>query len=211
MNQDYLIFGLIALLAIGWYVWNKSKNKSEREKVEERKPVSRTMPAHKVENDKLVMIEDAGEEDVKKILKDFCALYNIENCQAIMRLVKVSEKKFAVTFPYDMEFEIFCFFVNYANYPSDFKTRFHAKAWTTKKHTDTWITAAGNNEKIMLYVLDDDTEYDNVFITTIDNVGYKLGFAMGEEKQLLNKPELDYIKPPVALSELEKLESIEFK
>lgn len=211
MNQDYLIFGLIALLAIGWYVWNKSKNKSELKKVVERKPVGRTMPAHKVENDKLVIIEDANEEDVKKILRDFCALYNIENCQAIMRLVKVSEKKFAVTFPYDMEFEIFCFFVNYANYPSDFKTRFHAKAWTTKKHTDTWITANGDNEKIMLYVLDKDIEYDNVFITTFDNVGYKLGFAMGEEKQLLNKPELDYVNPPMALSELEKLESIEFK
>src|SRR3712207_6177947 len=87
MNQDYLIFGLIALLAIGWYVWNKSKNKSELKKVEERKPVSRTMPAHKVENDKLVMIEDAGEEDVKKILKDFCALYNIENCRSEERRV----------------------------------------------------------------------------------------------------------------------------
>jgi len=211
MKQEYIIYGLIALLIIGWFVWNKSKGKSREKEVEERKPIGRELPTQKVENDKLVIIEDAAEDDVKKILRGFCVLYNIENCQAVMHLAKVAERRFAVTFPYDVEFEIFCFFVNYANYPSDFDGRFHATGWATKKHTDTWITEAGDNKKIMLYVLDNDTEYDNVFITTSDNVGYKLGFAMGEEKQLLNKPVKAYMNEPIALSEIATLENIEFK
>ncbi len=63
----------------------------------------------------------------------------------------------------------------------------------------------------MLFVSDFDTEYNNVFLTTSDNIGYKLGFAMGEEKQPLNSPEKSYIKPPINISELDTNESIDFK
>lgn len=52
----------------------------------------------------------------------------------------------------------------------------------------------------MLFVSDNDTEYDNIFLTTSDNIGYKLGFAMGEEKQLLNRPEKSYVKQPIDIS-----------
>ena len=48
-------------------------------------------------------------------------------------------------------------------------------------------------------------------MTTDDNIGYKLGFAMGEEKQLLNNPEKRYNNQPIAIDELINKEQTEFK
>jgi hypothetical protein len=92
-----------------------------------------------------------------------------------------------------------------------FDRSFKTIGWATTKTTDTWITEKTANKNIMLYVSDFDTEYDNVFLTTSDNIGYKLGFAMGEEKQPLSKPEKNYVSPFISINELEPKEHIEFK
>ena len=64
-----------------------------------------------------VIVEDVSEDDIKKILEEFCNSYNKKTFQAIPRLTKLTDKKFAVTFPYDINFEIYCYFINYVNYP----------------------------------------------------------------------------------------------
>lgn len=48
----------------------------------------------------------------------------------------------------------------------------------------------------MLYIPPDDEEYDNVYMTTEDNIGYKVGFAVNEQKQLLENPVSSYSEPP---------------
>lgn len=63
----------------------------------------------------------------------------------------------------------------------------------------------------MLYVSDHDTEYDNVFMTTSDNIGYKLGFAIGEEKQLLERPEKNYLRQPFSFTYIESKGFKDFK
>jgi hypothetical protein len=63
----------------------------------------------------------------------------------------------------------------------------------------------------LLYVSDFDDEYDNVFLTTSDHIGYKLGFAMGEETQLLESPEKKYIEQPITFTELEGMPYTDFR
>ena len=63
----------------------------------------------------------------------------------------------------------------------------------------------------MLFVADDDTEGDNVYMTTSDNAGYKLGFAVGEEKQLLDHPKKNFRPPPIEIEELANKEFEDFK
>lgn len=75
-------------------------------------------------------------------------------------------------------------------------------AWVTTKETDNWTTEKTWNKRVMLFLTADDTEYDNVYLTTTDGTGYKLGFARGEEKQLLPQPARRYIAPEVEPSEL---------
>lgn len=211
MKQQYLIYGLITVVAIVFFAWTKLKNQKPQPDIDTRRPPENVFPTNKVANDKLVIVENASENDIKKIIQEFCNSYNKETYQAIPRLTKLSDRKFALTFPYDINFEIYCYFINYVNYPMGFDRHFKTIGWATTKPIDTWITEKSANKNVMLFVSDFDTEYDNVFLTTSDNIGYKLGFAMGEEKQPLNSPEKSYIKPPINISELDTNESIDFK
>lgn len=211
MNQSYLIFGIFLIATIAFLIVLRLKNKKQEATNGIGEYVENNLTSYKVANDKLVIVEDATENELKKILQDFCNSYNKKSNQAIPLLTKLTDNKFAITFPYDIKFEIYCFFINYLNYPMGFDKHFRTIGWVTTKANDAWITEKSINKNVMLYVSDFDDEYDNVYLTTSDNIGYKLGFAMGEEKKLLNYPEKHYEKPPINIHELNNERSIEFK
>lgn len=214
MKQAYLILGaiIIAFLLIFWAsVKLKNRKLPSQPDGDLRRPLNDALPGNAVLNDKLVIVEDISEKDIKKVLQEFCNSYNKKTDQAIPRLIKLSDNKFAVTFPCDISFEIYCFLINYLNYPIGLDRHFETFGWATTKSTDIWITEKSANKSVMLYISDVDTEYDNVFLTTSDNIGYKLGFAMGEEMQLLNWPDKNYRERPINLSELEAKEYTDFK
>lgn len=211
MKQQCLLYGLITIVAIVFFVWLRLKNQKTEADTDTKRPPENIFPTEEIANDKLVIVENVSENDIKKILQEFCNLYNKEMYQAIPSLIKLSDRKFAITFPYDINFDIYCYFINYVNYPMGFDKHFKTIGWATTKPTDTWITEKSVNKNVMLFVSDFDTEYDNVFLTTSDNIGYKLGFALGEEKQLLSSPEKSYVKPPININELDTNGSIDFK
>ena len=210
MKQQYLIYGFIVVVAFTLFVWTKLKNRKLQLDTVARRPLENIIQINKVANDKLVIVEYISENHIKRILQDFCTACNEETYTAIPRLTKLSDRKFAIIFPYDVDFETYCYFINYVNYPIGFDRHFKTTGWATTKSTDAWTTEKSVNKKVMLYVSDFDTEYDNVLLTTSDNIGYKLGFAIGEEKQLLNSPEKKYVPPPVNTSELDRNKGIEF-
>jgi hypothetical protein len=74
--------------------------------------------------------------------------------------------------------------------------------WTTAPAVDDWVTEKTANKRAMLFISPDDTGYDNVYLTTFDNIGYKLGFAKGEENQFLDRPQKRYIHPEYEIAEL---------
>ena len=108
-------------------------------------------PEHQKPNDKLIVVKGVNYDDIKKVMIELCNIYNKEKFQAIPRLVKISDREFAITFPYDIDFEIYCYFVNYIYYPMDIKWQPNVTAWTKTKQTDTWITDKSANKKIMLH------------------------------------------------------------
>jgi hypothetical protein len=83
-------------------------------------------------------------------------------------------------------------------------------AWTTTKSSDALKTENAANKKAMLFIPTDDTEHDNVYLTTRDNIGYKIGFAMGKERQLLDTPKKRYVEPNIEISELTNNEFEDF-
>lgn len=181
---------------------NNSKNESRPNNVE--------MPSEKIKNDKIVLIENVKLEDFKNALQKFCNNYNQENLRALPLLTILSENKFVVTFPYDTDFETYCYFVNYMYYPNDIIYKPTIKAWTSTNQNDNWMTNEIVNKNVMLFIPSDDKDYDNVYLTTSDNIGYKMGFAMGEEKQKLNNPRQTYAEP-IKLEELNGKEEIQYK
>jgi hypothetical protein len=175
------------------------------------RPSDDKKPTIAKENDKLIVIRNVNQEDVKKALTAFCNIYNKDSFVALPRLVTLSSDSFAIIFPYDTDFATFCFAVNYVKYPIDIKWQSQVTAWVTTKEGDDWITDKSKNKKVMLFLSDDDKEYDNVFMTTQDNIGYKLGFAAGEEKQLLQTPKKIYKAPTIQIKSLDGLPFVDIK
>jgi hypothetical protein len=175
------------------------------------RPTIENLPPQQKQNDKLVMVKGINYEDLKRVLTGFCNVYNKEKYQALPRLTKLSESEFVITFPTDIDFEILCYFVNYIKYPVEIPSMADVLAWTTTKQGDAGIPRESLNKKIMLFISANDTEYDNVFMTNSDNVGYKLDFSMNPKKRALEMPEKPFISPPVELSELDAHEYEDFK
>jgi len=181
---------------------NNSKNES--------RPKNTEIPTEKIQNDKIVLIENIKLSDLKSAIQKFCNNYNQENLTALPLLTILSENKFVVTFPYDTDFATYCYFVNYMYYPNDIFYKPTIKAWTSTKQNDDWMTNEIVNKKVMLFIPADDKDYDNVYLTTSENIGYKMGFAIGEEKQKLNNPRQTYVEP-INFEELKGREEIQYK
>lgn len=204
MKSLLIICGIIA---VGFILKSCISNNNSKN---ENRPNNTEIPSEKIKNDKIVLIENVKLEDFKNALQKFCNNYNQENLRVLPLLTILAENKFVITFPYDTDFEAYCYFVNYMYYPNDIFYKPTIKAWTSTNQNDNWMTNEIVNKKVMLYIPSDDKDYDNVFLTTFDNIGYKMGFAMGEEKQKLNKPRQTYVEP-IKLEELSGKEEIQYK
>ena len=205
MKIAFKIFGLIIIPLI----INACVSATDNYKDPSR-PAAAALPA-KSENDKIVIINGAQYSDIEKAIHQYCNLYNKDRYVAIPSLTKITDSLFLVTFPYDISFEYFCYFVNYMYYPNNIFYKADIKAWVTTKPNDIWITDKSANKKIMLYIPSEDKEYDNVYLTTPDNIGYKLGFAVGKEKQLLAEPKLKYIEPTFTIESVKDKPTEEIK
>ena len=211
MKPLIIIIGL-AIAAIVFYVLRtKLRNAKPQPDTDTTRPSQAALPTTAKQNDKLVLVKGVSYSDIKKVLTGFCNMYNKESYQAQPRLTKLSEREFAITFPYDINFEIYCYFVNYLEYPMELQWTADVTGWTTPKSGEIWITEKSINKKVMLFIPTDDTEHDNVYMTTSDNIGYKLGFAMGEEKQLLDTPKKLFEAQRLDISELADKEFEDFK
>jgi hypothetical protein len=211
MKPLLIVIGLILAVIIFYALRTKMKTSEPQPDKDSRRPSQSSLPTQTKQNDKLVIVKGISQSDLKHVLIGFCNMYNKESFQVQPRLTKLTEREFAITFPYDIDFEIFCYFVNYIEYPMELKWTPDVTAWTTTKSSDTWITEKSANKKVMLFIPKDDTEHDNVYMTTSDNIGYKLGFAMGEEKQLLDTSKKRYVQADLEISELTNKEYEDFK
>lgn len=165
------------------------------------RPPENKKPTSEKENDKIILIENANAEDVKKALIAFCNLYNKNDFAAMPRLWELSPTSFAVTFPYDVDFSIYCFAVNYLEYPIDIEWHANVRGWATTRMGDDWILQENAGKKVMIFIAPDDTEHDNVFMTTNENKTYKLAFSASKPKafDILNEI---YKKPSITPNEL---------
>lgn len=207
MKITLLIIGLIVVVTIILIKFRKSKPENENTS----RPPDETLPKQLKQNDKLVIVKNAYYSDLKKVVIGFCNMYNNEAYIALPRIIKLAERDFAITFPYDIDFEFFCFFVNYLKYPMDISWTAETIGWTTIKQDEGRVAKDAFNKKVMLFVPDDDTDGDNVYFTTADNIGFKHGFAVREGKQILETPKKLFLKPQIDITELADKEFEDFK
>jgi len=210
MKPLSIVIGLIAGVITLFLIRRKVKNVFPQSNTNTRPPSKKVFPRTPQLNDKLVIIKDVSYADLRSVLTGFCNMYNQDEYQAQPQVTKLSEKEFAITFPYDINFEIYCYFINFIKYPIDVKWDVDVIGWATPKKDDMWMTEKSINKKAMLFVPMDDTEYDNVYMTTVDNIGYKLSFAMNDGDKFLETPKKLFVIPRLEISELADKDFEEF-
>ena len=204
---------IIAIVLIAVFLLLTSRNKKGESPLTNTKPEKITKPTNQINNDKLIIVKTVNLDLLKQAIKSFCKSYNQESFIALPRLTILNDI-YIVTFPYDIDFERFCYFINYLKYPIDINLKEYKPgivAWCTTKSQDIWMTDEIANKQVMLYIPDSDKEYDNVYLTTQDNIGFKMGFALGKAHKKLDQPILLYRNPEYKLNEIPSNEIIDFQ
>ncbi|MFD0765539.1 hypothetical protein ACFQZI_11810 [Mucilaginibacter lutimaris] len=160
-------------------------------------------------NDKMIVVDNVKHSEIISVLSGFCKAYNENDYAVQLRLYQISDKKFSITFPFDVSFTIFCFAINYLKYPIEVKWDAEVYGWATIKETDGFTIDNVDNKLSMFYLEKDDKEYDNVFLTTSNGIGYKIPFTNLKPKILTLPPE-SFKKPSVKIEELNGLPHQEF-
>ncbi len=208
--MTYLIIG--GVLLVGYLIYSftsKPTNKSQEPYVPQYN-VERTLQ----ENDKLIIVGNANLETLKQVISDFTRNYDNPqqvNLKPVSKIHKIDDSKFAITFPYDIDFEILCYYVNYLKYPIDITYTPTVLAWTSTSANYNWLNNSFDNNKVIMFIDPNDNEYDNVMVTTEDGKPFKIGFAVGYGLQGEPKIIQPYEKPPLNTSELANYESVEIK
>jgi len=176
-----------------------------------KRPPASIKPSNYVDNDKMIIVKYASLSDLKTVLGQLCNSYNNKTYRVLPILRQYADSTFVITFPYDIDFETFCYVVNYLYYPIGVNYHPQITAWTTTNTGDSWMKDDLVNKKVMLYIPVEDKEFDNVYLTTSDNVGFKMGFAIGEESKLLETPNKNFRLPDIKLEDLNDKESLPFE
>ncbi|MBZ4187424.1 hypothetical protein [Niabella beijingensis] len=208
MKHPYLILAIILMVTL-LLIFDRLelKDRRMRDGSAIKDPADGSLPEDKVANDKLIVVEGMNEDQIKGIIRDFCGWHNREMLQLIPVVTKMTDQLFAITFPYDVSFDIFCFLISYLNYPKGYTRRFHTMGWATTRLADMWMTEENAGKQVLLFVPDRETAYDRVFMTTADQTTYQLGFAE-EAAQLLQYPDMSYRMPLFTAHDLAGRETI---
>lgn len=152
-------------------------------------------------------------EDQSKLFKailEFANLYADSFFTDEIKVSRISSEKnlYVVQFPKEPDFERFKYFVNYLHYPEVKDAGLKTKGfWTI--HDQDELPTEFIGARVMLYVSENDKEYDNVY-SAFDTIpeNYKLGFAVGEEFIKLTSSEPDFSEMLIEDSDLELIKII---
>ena len=208
MNKTLVI---IIVIVIALFLFFKFGLKTEKPNLNNNvRPNKSLKPQTIIPNDKIVIVKNVDLEKLKQAISQFCNVYNQEQYVALPRLI-IDSSQYIIIFPYDITFERFCYFINYLKYPHDIFYKPDIIGWCTMKAGDEWITDEMLNKKVMLFIPQWDDEYDNVYLTTEDNIGFKMGFALGYAHKNLDKPIAQFKKISIDLSLFKDNESIDYE
>ncbi|WP_455640741.1 energy transducer TonB [Parabacteroides sp.] len=193
--KTYLFFFALAVILF-LYLRNKFAKKDKR-------PDPSLRPKMLVNNDKMMIVAGIAEEQMAFMLRSFADIYNSRTYNAIIRMHPMSSQVFALTFPYDMDWEIFIELVDSLVYSDHSEYKAQTRVWLTLPKE----CGQGAGEHAMMYEKEDGDEIDPLWITTQYNQGWKIDY---ETTQLVEAEVLEeYVKPPFAYYEIMQKEFVE--
>lgn len=174
----------------------------------------------------LINIKGGSYDEIKKALKQWI-MSNSDDLDDNLKfeIYKTGQESYLIAADKRLNNEYFDYLINYMRYPDEIKYSISIEGYTTVRDEKAY-SKSFLNKKIIVYVPDNDKEYDNVFLTTEDSETYKVDFSgkitrqnesktfsipdfdetlfQRPEKITLNKQELAEIEREKSLKSLEK-------
>ena len=127
---------------------------------------------------RIIKLTKMSEGEVKQAVEGFVATYS-QGGDAIERpAIDKVDNCYSLTFPEGLDYDLFCFWVNYLTY-SDKNKRHNedVTGWfeVSSQAKGAWEPFAG--QQLMFFVPASDKEFDNVFFMTTDGTCYKQVFS----------------------------------
>jgi len=186
-----VIFFAWAVAVIIMFVLFFKYGRTKKVKIPRVEPLSAPKP-----NDRIIVVKNITADDLVLGLKGFVTQYEEDISLSAIKASQLSEKDFAVTFPYGIVFELFCYAINYLDSVFVELPGSSVRGWTTLMPYELKLSEGATPQRIMVYVSESDLEGDNVYLVTEENIGYKHGFAWRADCYLLPSADRNYITPP---------------
>ena len=145
------------------------------------------------QNDKIIVVDGWDEAEIQKIIHDFVATYKDDGYPAYtIEPHKQAEKRFRLTFPQDIHPLLFTFLVNFVAYPFDLDLKNRTILVGGKTTLDAGFNGVDSTlfgKKAILYVPENDRDYDVVYMQTESATNFANSFKSSEWKPV-NDPRL---------------------
>ena len=129
------------------------------------------------QSDKLVAITGMDYATVQKIVADFATQYSDRETLPDFEIQQTDSRGTIISFSDDMNFELFCFFVNYVQYPKGESTTQTVRGWSSLYGSSSFLTQDLSSKTGMFFLSPNDQDYDRVWFVTSANVDYMISFA----------------------------------
>jgi hypothetical protein len=158
-----------------------------------------------------IVIEGGTRNDVEIILENFCQLYSEGG---IVKDIQFYEKNnasnsFLVSFETELDFEHYAYLINYLTYPegiNNWASKIYGY-YFTKFLTENYEFNVG--EYLMLYVSNNDGDYDNVNVVNFNNETYLYDF--GGKISKIGFTERNYNFPSIVETEYQIIKAIKIE
>jgi hypothetical protein len=155
--------------------------------------------------DNLIIIKGGSYNDIKKALRQWIEIYS-EDVETDIKfeLYKTELESYIIIVDKRLNNEKFNFLVNYLYFPEGIEYKVNIEGFTTALDRKLYPKDI-LNKKILVYIPDNNTEYDNVYVATNDNEVYKIDFDNKVTK--INETRV-YLFPEIDFESLSKPEKI---
>lgn len=205
-----IIFYIAIISIIAYFVLKLLNQKKEKSDYQSSIGTSDKNPLS-INNDKLITVKNVSLDLLKQAIEDFTNNYRNSKSAFPPPYTKIhiiDNTSFIISFPENIDFEIFCYFINYLQYPIDIDYNIEITAWTTTESKYKWLNENFENEKCILYIASDDNEYDNVILTFQNGTSYKLDFG-GNLNEFDSNTKRAYELPKYTERDLSKFRTVE--
>lgn len=115
----YLASIAVFILFLYWDLYKMRLRKQKRQTERARRNCMHTQ--NRVSNNKVILVEKVNSNEIEILVKDFCSMYNKEKDKAIIKIQKFTNKAHVLSFPYDIDFDIYCYLFNYMTYSAEYR------------------------------------------------------------------------------------------